>query len=124
MPDDLWGIASPVAESNVPGHASDGGDYSKGTIRRHSELYIETGDLVIQVCDKLSVGVVVNVFLEVEKAIFRIHRHFLGKHSPVLNDMLQLPTTTSGQEATDQNPLVLSDQALGWELFLGCFYRE
>jgi hypothetical protein len=66
----------------------------------------------------------VNVFLEVENAIFKIHRHFLRKHSPVLNDMLQLPTTTPGQEATDQNPLVLSDSALGWELLLGCFYRE
>jgi hypothetical protein len=63
------------------------------------------------------------MFLEVENAIFKIHRHFLMVHSPVLNDMLQLPTTTLGQDGTDQDPLVLSDQVLGWELFLGCFYR-
>jgi hypothetical protein len=47
-----------VAKSNIPESASsDGDDYSTGPIRRHSKLYLQTGDLVIQVCNKLSIRV-------------------------------------------------------------------
>jgi len=61
---------------------------------------------------------------QVEMAIFKIHRHFLVKHSPVIESMFDIGGEKQAQEGTDEHPLHLDDKARAWELLLGAFYRE
>lgn len=99
-------------------------DYAQGSPRHHTVIYITTGDLVIQVSYIKDIIEKILIFLEAEKAIFKIHRHFLMEHSPVLKDMLKLPRYNGRDEGTDSKPLVLPDKAREWELLLSTFYRK
>ncbi|KAG8843138.1 hypothetical protein FRB91_003571 [Serendipita sp. 411] len=101
---------------------------------RHGRFYLVTGDVVFQV----------------DKTIFKVHRHFLSKASLVLGDMLLLPQptrretplktppTTMGttsetvcvkesQSSTLSEPplfVLHGDSVNGWEHILSIFYRE
>jgi BTB/POZ domain len=61
----------------------------------------------------------------VENAIFKIHRYFLAKYSPVLRDMFSAPRQDGAMDGTDERPLVLTqDRAVGWELLLDAIYNR
>lgn len=82
-------------------------DYSTGEPRHHHEFYIEDGNITIQV----------------EKAIFRVHRYLLAQRSSVLKGMFQAPQQESCQDGTDVRPLVLSgDSVIGWEILFRSIY--
>lgn len=82
-------------------------DYTTGSPRRHHSLYIEEADFVIQV----------------ENAIFKVHRLFLSKDSNVLRDMLNVPQTGGSKEGTEESPLVLTgDNVSSWESLLSAHY--
>jgi len=84
-------------------------DYSTGAPRHHHSLYIEDGNLVLQV----------------ENAIFKVHGSFLAKQSSVIKGMLQAPQPDTTQDGTDEKPLVLrGDTAAGWELLLESLYES
>ncbi|KAG8827403.1 hypothetical protein FRC18_009884 [Serendipita sp. 400] len=79
-------------------------------------FYFETGDLVFQV----------------EKVLFKVHRHFLVAISPILQDMLKLPQPSTQDrpsayitinEATERPLFVLSESVYGWKCILALFYR-
>jgi len=83
-------------------------DYSGGNPRPHHQFYRDAGDTLIQV----------------QNAIFKIHRFFLIDHSSVLRDMLSLPQSIKGSESANGTPIVISgDTAKVWELLLASFYR-
>jgi hypothetical protein len=65
-----------------------------------------------------------SICAQVEMAIFKIHRHFLVKHSPVIATMFDIDGDKQAHEGTDEHPLHLDDKARAWELLLGAFYRE
>jgi len=101
-------------------------DYSTGIPRHHHSLYLEDGNIVIQVYT-LPKSRVYNINsltrLKAESAIFKIHRHFLRKYSTVLHDMLSAPQQDDTMDGTDEKPLVLArDTAVGWELLLDAIY--
>ncbi|KAG8816082.1 hypothetical protein FRC19_000589 [Serendipita sp. 401] len=84
-------------------------DYTSGQPRRHHNLYIEDGTLVMQV----------------ENAIFKIHRSLLAQYSTVIQDMLSFPGGKNPQDGIDEKPLVMSgDSVAGWELLLGLQYNS
>jgi BTB/POZ domain len=61
--------------------------------------------------------------LQVENAIFKVHRSFLVKYSTVIKDMFDVPQSGETKEATDETPLVLvGDNASAWELLLESHY--
>jgi hypothetical protein len=65
--------------------------------------------------------------LKVEKAIFKIHRHFLITHSPVWTAMLSgLPDVDGDSGNVEEKPWVVDDKekSVAWELFLSSFYRQ
>jgi len=63
--------------------------------------------------------------LEVENAVFKVHRSFLTKYSTVIKDMFEVPQPGKQKEATDENPLVLTgDTAVGWALLLESYYER
>ncbi|CCA68695.1 hypothetical protein PIIN_02559 [Serendipita indica DSM 11827] len=77
----------------------------------HPRFYFQTGDLVFQV----------------ENAIFKVHRHFLMEHSPVLQDMFSAShlIERSGDGEDDSPAFVLKDDSLrGWECILSLFYPQ
>lgn len=83
-------------------------DYTKGEARRHHQFYISSGDIVIQV----------------QNAIFKVHLHFLAQYSSVLAGLIDIPKSDQDQ-GTEMMPLKLQgDDVRGWEVLLGCFYRE
>jgi len=84
-------------------------DYSTGAPRHHHSLYIEDGNLVLQV----------------ENAIFKVHRSSLAKQSSVIKDMLGAPQSSTDRDGTDEKPLVLTgDSAASWELLLESLYES
>jgi len=83
-------------------------DYATGEPRRHHQYYIPSGDIVLQV----------------QNAIFKVHRFFLAQYSSVLKDMLEVPQDGESKDGTDEKPLVLHDDtATGWELVFRAIYR-
>ncbi|KIM29691.1 hypothetical protein M408DRAFT_328556 [Serendipita vermifera MAFF 305830] len=82
-------------------------DYTTGEIRKHHEFYLLDGSVVIQV----------------EKALFNIHRSFLAKQSNAFSEMLRLPQADSTKGGTDENPIILMDEVQGWETLLNSLYR-
>jgi len=94
-----------------PVRSSEGSaDYTTGHIRHHHQFHIPTGDIVIQV----------------EKAIFKVHSHFLTVQSPVFADMFAVPREgPSNADGTDFCPIILAgDPVKGWELLLSAIYRR
>ncbi|KIM29681.1 hypothetical protein M408DRAFT_328546 [Serendipita vermifera MAFF 305830] len=85
-------------------------DYSTGVPRRHHSLYLEDGTFVMQV----------------ENAIFKVHRFFLAKYSSALKDMFNVPQGLNiMREGSEENPVLLNgDSATGWELLLGDIYSH
>ncbi|KIM20847.1 hypothetical protein M408DRAFT_333786 [Serendipita vermifera MAFF 305830] len=84
-------------------------DYSTGDPRNHHSLYLADADFVIQV----------------ENAIFRVHRYFLAKYSSVISDMFDSPQGKERAVGTDENPLVLTgDTACAWGLLLEEIYNR
>ncbi|KAG8817801.1 hypothetical protein FRC18_000343 [Serendipita sp. 400] len=84
-------------------------DYTSGRPRRHHNLYFEDGTLVMQV----------------ENAIFKVHRSLLAQYSTVIQNMLSVPSGQPPQDSTDEKPLVMSgDSVAGWELLLGLQYNS
>ncbi|CAG8667802.1 7842_t:CDS:2, partial [Acaulospora colombiana] len=78
-------------------------DYYTGEPRTHHKFYFPDGNIVFQV----------------EKAIFKVYRYTLSKHSTVIRDLFSLPETTSDKDGTDEKPLVFVDDSVkGWETFL------
>lgn len=73
-------------------------------LRTHDKFYIPTGDIEFQV----------------NLAIFKVHKHFLIKHSVVLRDMFDTPQPLEGD-----SPIKLSgDTIRGWESILSLFYSD
>ncbi|KAG8817318.1 hypothetical protein FRC19_011437 [Serendipita sp. 401] len=84
-------------------------DYTSGQPRRHHNLYFEDGTLVMQV----------------ENAIFKVHRSLLVQYSTVIQDMLSVPSGQTSQDGTDEKPLVMSgDSVAGWGFLLGLQYNS
>ncbi|KIM29696.1 hypothetical protein M408DRAFT_328561 [Serendipita vermifera MAFF 305830] len=82
-------------------------DYSKGLPRRHHTFFIEEGD----------------VCLQVENAIFKVHRFFLAHRSSVLKQMLHAPQPPGGIDGTEGKPIKLTgDKVEGWEAFFQSIY--
>jgi len=82
-------------------------DYTTGEPRRHDTFYFEEADIYIQV----------------ENAIFKVHRCFLTVRSSVLRDMFNTPQGSRIQNNTDQKPFVLTgDTAAAWETFFRSIY--
>ena len=69
----------------------------------------------------------VSHLFQVEKTLFRVHRHFFTRESIVFHDMLSIP---SGSETTieglsDDNPIVLAGvKRVHFEWMLWMFYNE
>jgi hypothetical protein len=101
-------------------------DYASGTPRHHHSLYIDDGNIVIQVYNlRIRVFYSSNRLTrpKVENAIFKIHRYFLAKYSPVLRDMLNAPQQDGVMDGTDERPIFLTqDRVAGWELLLDSIY--
>jgi hypothetical protein len=66
-----------------------------------------------------------NGYVQVEKAIFKVSRHVLCKHSSVLRDMFKVPQDEIDQHGVDEKPVILAgDSVKGWETFLGLIYPK
>ncbi|KAG8848149.1 hypothetical protein FRB91_011137 [Serendipita sp. 411] len=83
-------------------------DYSPGEVRNHHRFYVTTGGVVI----------------EIEKALFKIHRHFLTQYSPTLEGLFQLPQEKESPRMGEQSISIKGDSYRGWEVLLGLFYRD
>ncbi|KIM26914.1 hypothetical protein M408DRAFT_330286 [Serendipita vermifera MAFF 305830] len=89
-------------------------EYENGVPRSHHRFYIVDGDTLLQV----------------NNAIFKVHSHFLSKHSAVLKDALSLPKSSSNDSPSskrdkDCRHIPLSgDSVTGWECLLGLFYPD
>ncbi|KAG8810242.1 hypothetical protein FRC19_004656 [Serendipita sp. 401] len=83
-------------------------DYSQGEVRNHHRFYLARGDVVIQV----------------EKALFKIHRHFLAQYSPALEGLFELFDNQVETRGEKDPVIVEGDSYRGWETLLGLFYRE
>ncbi|KAG8826143.1 hypothetical protein FRC17_008369 [Serendipita sp. 399] len=84
-------------------------DRSNGKARRHPNLYLKDGTLVIQV----------------EDVLFNVHRSVLARYSTTIRDMLEI-TRESGinTRGNKENPLILTgDTVAAWELLLGLQYN-
>ncbi|PVF92247.1 hypothetical protein CPB86DRAFT_769623 [Serendipita vermifera] len=82
-------------------------DYSSGELRKHHRLYLEDGSFVIQV----------------EKAIFKIHRSVFSRYSSVIHDMLNVPNGNESKDGTEDRPLILTgDRAAAWETLFSLQY--
>ncbi|KAG8812981.1 hypothetical protein FRC19_002750 [Serendipita sp. 401] len=82
-------------------------DYSQGEVRNHHRFYLARGDVVIQV----------------EKALFKIHRHFLAQYSPALEGLFEL-FDNQVETRGEKDPVIMEgDSYRGWEALLGLFYR-
>lgn len=103
-------------------------------LERHEEYYIPSGDVVFLVskliCSPVCiVGVPIRLMtLQVENILFRIHRYFLLRDSPVFRDMLSLPAPLDSgleQEGTsDQHPILLPQvTSEDFAHFLWVFYN-
>jgi hypothetical protein len=67
----------------------------------------------------------VEEYTQVEKAIFKVSRHLLSKHSSVIEDMFKLPQEGFNQSGIDERPVILvGDSVEGWEIFLSILYPE
>ncbi|KAG8778648.1 hypothetical protein FRC16_003765, partial [Serendipita sp. 398] len=83
-------------------------DYTSGQPRRHHNLYFEDGTLVMQV----------------ENAIFKVHRSLFSRYSTVIESMLSVPSSKETHDGTDEKPLVMSgDSVAGWEFLLELQYK-
>lgn len=101
--------ASAIAALNSPiKMTKDVPPYNQGVIRNHHRFYIDQGDLVLQV----------------EKAIFKIHRHFLIKYSPVMASMFEIGQNKQSRGGTEEEPLKLDDSVKAWELLLEVIYPD
>jgi len=91
---------------------ADKGDASTSIISRHGEFYL-TDEMIV---------------LQVENRLFRVHRHFLAKYSPIFGSMFSLPRipgegATVVEGASDENPIYLSGVTeLEFETLLRYFY--
>ncbi|KAG8751846.1 hypothetical protein FRC14_007568 [Serendipita sp. 396] len=84
-------------------------DYSQGKVRHHHKFYLATGDVLFQV----------------EKALFKIHRHFLAQYSPVLEGLFEPPSEQNTPFVREEQPIsIQGDSYRGWEALLALFYRE
>ncbi|PVF91329.1 hypothetical protein CPB86DRAFT_357729 [Serendipita vermifera] len=82
-------------------------DYSSGELRRHHRLYLEDGSFVIQV----------------EKAIFKIHRSVFSRYSSVIHGMLNVPNSSEYKDGTEERPLILTgDRAAAWDVLFSLQY--
>ncbi|KAG8829519.1 hypothetical protein FRC17_006470 [Serendipita sp. 399] len=114
-----YSFSSHIVVSATPDPIS-GQDEALAKATPHGRFYLETGDIVFQV----------------QKTVFKVHRHFMAKISSAIQDMLDLPQPrketleASGMSTPDtehsEKPLfVLRDEsASGWEHILSIFYRE
>ncbi|PVF91158.1 hypothetical protein CPB86DRAFT_719976 [Serendipita vermifera] len=101
----MWGVHKEPVEVVASNETS----YEDGSPRNHHSLYIDSGDIVIQV----------------EMAIFKVHSFFLIKHSEVLRNMITISRgERKSNDGTVDKPLVLQDKARGWEILLHSFYRD
>ncbi|KAI0726910.1 hypothetical protein C8Q72DRAFT_887192 [Fomitopsis betulina] len=78
---------------------------------RHKSLYL-TGEPVI---------------IRVEETLFRVHRHFLTRHSKVFADLFKLPPVAGkpGEGLTDEHPIILEGVTCrDFERLLSLFYPE
>ncbi|KIM29686.1 hypothetical protein M408DRAFT_328553 [Serendipita vermifera MAFF 305830] len=85
--------------------------YSTGVPRRHPHFYLDDGNFVMQV----------------ENAIFKVHRFFLVRHSSVLKGMFDVHKGDEDitGEGMDDSPVKLDgDSVLGWEVFLSEIYER
>lgn len=95
-----------MTSQNTPNY-----DYSTGSPRPHHRLYLDDGNFVMQV----------------ENAIFKVHRSFLVQQSKVFKEMFDAPKEGAvSKDGTDEVPVVLEgESAIGWEvLFNGIYVRE
>lgn len=97
--------------------------------RRHEKYYIPSGDVVFLVSRALlHVYAFTQTSSQVEDIIFRVHRYFFLRDSPVFRDMFSLPTPpepgTNVEGASDENPISLP-QVTSKEFahFLWLFYK-
>ncbi|KAI5122318.1 hypothetical protein M0805_002485 [Coniferiporia weirii] len=82
----------------------------EGGILRHDEYYIPSGDIVFKV----------------EDTLFRVHRYFFERDSPVFEDMLSLPQSSDNalEGVSDENPIRLPQvTATEFAHFLWVFYN-
>ncbi|KZP10455.1 hypothetical protein FIBSPDRAFT_833449 [Athelia psychrophila] len=76
---------------------------------RHPNLYLEDG----------------NIIFLVENTLYRVHRHFFVRQSPVFRDMLSVPSGSDKEEGlSDDAPIRLPVESLDFERFLWLFYNE
>jgi hypothetical protein len=102
-------------------------DYDIGLPRHHHRFNIQDGDIVLQVCLHIYDCINLKCDIKVNKALFRVHRHFLVEHSIILKDTLSLPRpqdTSSHSTGIDNHIQLSGDSVFGWECLLGLFYRE
>ena len=60
---------------------------------------------------------------QVESTLFRVHTHFLAKHSALLRDMLNVGKADASEGSSDQRPIVLPNiKATEFEHILEIFY--
>jgi len=75
---------------------------------RHSSFYFEDETVV----------------LKIQGVLFRIHRHFLTKYSPVFKDMWNLGSK-DGEGSSDDNPILLNgDDPQDFSCLLQLFYHD
>jgi len=80
-----------------------------GEPRPHHSCYIAGGDLVLQV----------------NNALFKLHRHFLVKHSIAIRDMMNLPGPQELERSAEESLVKLSgDTVKGWETMMQLFYPD
>jgi len=61
--------------------------------------------------------------MQVENAIFNVHRSVLARYSTVIQDLLDSFNENEAKDEADKIPLVMTgDSAAGWELLLGLQY--
>ncbi|KAH8110577.1 hypothetical protein DFH11DRAFT_1514228 [Phellopilus nigrolimitatus] len=81
-----------------------------GEPKRNEKYYIPSGDVVFRV----------------EKELFRVHRHFFVRESPLFRDMLSLPSPSDKavEGTSDKTPIYLPQvTSSGFEHFLWVFYN-
>ncbi|KIM26913.1 hypothetical protein M408DRAFT_24936 [Serendipita vermifera MAFF 305830] len=102
------------AKNQSPASPAPDPEYERGIPRYHHRFYTVDGDTLLQV----------------NNAIFKVHSHFLSKHSAVLKDALSLPKShsidsPSSKRDKDCRHIPLSgDSVAGWECLLGLFYSD
>ena len=107
----------------------------KRPFERHERFYLEDGNVIFLVryshmfSAPKGPSSSSKPYLKVEKTLFKIHRYFLQRDSPIFQDMFALPPPSDsdgGAEGmSDERPIQLEGTlSLDFERFLTIFYSQ